>query len=102
MTSAVRPIQLAERICNAKHGVVSQPEYCPRLVRKWAEMPIKAYFGRSIKWRMLFRQLGLDLKANPTYQEVAAMIHEADPEFMGELLLLASPVWDFTKGGKEA
>ena len=51
---------------------------------------------------MLFRQLGLDLKANPTYQEVAAMIHEADPEFMGELLLLASPVWDFTKGGKEA
>ena len=90
---AVHPIPLSERIENAKCGLVSQPEYCPCLIRQWAEMPVKAYFGRSLQWRGLFRRLGLEMTANPTYQKVAEMIKETDEEFLVELLILASPIW---------
>ena len=101
MTITVHPIPLADRMSTARHGKVSQPEYCFCLVRQWAQMPIKAYFGRSRKWRTLFRCLGLELSANPTYQEVAAMINEVDEEFTSELLLLADPIWEIKNGGKK-
>ena len=90
----VHQIPLSERMDNARRGCVSQSEYTPCLIQQWGNTPVKAYFGRSNKWEMLFRQLGLELTENPTYQEVAAMIHMNDEEFTSELLLLASPIWD--------
>ena len=101
MTITVHQIPLAARVSVARHGQISQPEYCFCLVRQWAQMPVKAYFGRSDKWRALFQRLGLELSANPTYQEVAAMMDPADKEFMNELLLLAAPIWALNKGGKK-
>lgn len=101
MTVTVHPISLSERIKTARSGRVSQSEYCPCVIQQWGNTPIKAYFGRSNKWRMLFRHLGLEPTENPTYQEVAAMIDPKDEEFTTELLLLASPVWDAKNGGKK-
>ena len=101
MTITVQPIPLADRVATARRGQISQPEYCHCLVRQWAQMPVKAYFGRSDKWKTLFRLLGLELSANPTYQEVAAMIDQADVDFTAELHLLAAPIWDMHKGGRK-
>lgn len=102
MASMVRQIPLSTRIDAATRGMVSQSEYCPCVIQQWGNTPIKAYFGRSTKWRMLFRLLGLELTENPTYQEVAAMIDRHDEEFTTELRLLASPVWDAKKGATKA
>ncbi|MGO5024544.1 hypothetical protein ACTQ4E_15915 [Lawsonibacter sp. LCP25S3_G6] len=98
MTVTVHPIPLSERIKTAKRGRVSQSEYCPCVIQQWGNTPIKAFFGRSTKWKTLFGHLGLELTQNPTYQEVAAMIDPNDEEFTTELLLLASPIWDAKKG----
>ena len=98
----VQQIPLSQRIETAKRGKVSQPEYCLCLVQQWANTPIKAYLGRSSsQCRMLFRRLGLDMKANPTYQEVADMIAKDDVDFIEELYLLASPIWETTRKEKE-
>ena len=98
----VQQIPLSERIKGAERGVVSQPEFCSCLIQQWAETPIKAYFGRSsFRWRPLFRRLGLEPTANPTYQEVAAMIHETDEEFTAELFILANPIWEAERGREE-
>lgn len=74
MTEFTR-IPLAERIQSARDGRVCQPEYLPTLVRQWAGMPIKAYFGPHKKeLERLYAILGLEPHENPSYQTVAGMI----------------------------
>lgn len=92
-------IPLAERIQSAQDGHVCQPEYLPALIRQWARMPIKAYFGPCKKeLERLYAILGLKSDENPSYQDVAGMI--CDPKYalaaveeegIGRLLALKTP-----------
>ena len=43
----ITQVSLNHRIESSKADTVCQPEYLPSLIRRWAEMPIKAYFGAN-------------------------------------------------------
>ena len=88
-------ISLSERIESFKRDQTRQPEYIPCPIRQWAQMPIKAYFGRcTTQQQQLYRLLGLAPESDPPYQAVAAMVMSSrNKDHWGYLLsLLAAPL----------
>ena len=71
----VTRVPLQTRIQQAGAGKVSQPEYLPTLIRQWAALPIRAYFGGcTAEQQRLYGILGLAAEDNPSYGAVAQMI----------------------------
>lgn len=95
-------IPLEERLGAARAGRVCQPEYFPCLIRRWAEMPIRTYFGVcNQELERLCRLLDIAPEDNPSYQDVAAMIckityaEDLDNRDEEAMDLLAAPVRAF-------
>lgn len=85
----LKPIALAVRITLAEQGEIGQPEYYAGILRQWAQMPIKSYFGSHKKAQeRLFRLLDLDPDDNPSYQAVAYLVYHSSAN--NELLDLLS------------
>ena len=98
----VQQIPLDERIKIVKADMICDETFFSRMIQQWAEMPIKAYLDSgSPQWKTLCYRLGLEVTANPTYQEIAVMINESDEAFGAVLRLMAGPIWDVAKRRKK-
>ena len=85
----ITQVYMNQRIESGKADTVCQPEYLPSLIRRWAEMPIKTYFGaNTAELQRLYDLLGLAPHDNPSY-ELTAFLTMDIPEARE---LLAVPI----------